>query len=165
MWRVRVFIRGLYNFWYFRKEIWNFRPWDYSFQLRLWRKSLIPLRNTILNGYEVRDPRMSKVRAIQEAIDLIDDILEDDYISVAEGVLDIKFLETTDATEAKKVIDLSIELADKDWKRLWRIFEGQNHTEYVMLLDRYNIQSQLQDKHDNLWAQWFDGTGMKGWWD
>jgi hypothetical protein len=34
-----------------------------------------------------------------------------------------------------------------------------------MLLDRYNIQSQLQDKHDNLWAQWFDGTGMKGWWD
>jgi len=165
MWRVRVFIRGLYNFWYFRKEIWNFRPWDYSFQLRLWRKSLIPLRDSILNGYEVRDPRMSKVQAIQEAIDLIDDILEDDYISVAEGVLDIKFLETTDATEAKKVIDLSIELADKDWKRLWRIFEGQNHNEYVMLMDRQAVQEQFSKHHTDLWAQWFDGTGMKGWWD
>jgi len=149
---VKSFFRGLYNFWYFRKEIWNFRPWDYSFQLRLWRKSLIPLRDSILNGYEVRDPRMSKVQAIQEAIDLLDNIIEDDYISVAEGVLGIRFLDTTDAKEARKVIDLSNELADKDWKRLWRILEGQNHTEYVMLLDRYNIQSQFQDKHTDLIA-------------
>ena len=159
MWRVRSFFRGLYNFWYFRKEIWNFRGWDYSFQLRLWRKSLIPLRDSILNGYEVRDPRMSKVQAIQEAIDLLDNIIEDDYISVAEGVLGIRFLDTTDAKEARKVIDLSNELADKDWKRLWRILEGQNHNEYIMLLDRKS------DPGEDVWAQWFDGTGMKGWWD
>jgi hypothetical protein len=108
---------------------------------------------------------MSKVQAIQEAIDLIDNILEDDYISVAERELGVEFIDTTDAKEAMKVINRSTELADKDWKRLWRILEGQNHTEYVMLLDRHNIQSQFQDKHDDLWAQWFDGTGMKGWWD
>ena len=34
-----------------------------------------------------------------------------------------------------------------------------------MLLDRHKIQSQFQDKHDDIWNQWFDGTDMRGWWD
>jgi hypothetical protein len=165
MWRIRQFFISLRNFWYFRKEIWNFRGWDYNFQLRLWRKSLIPLRDSILNGYEVRDPRMKKVQAIQEAIDIIDRIIDDEYIDVAEKELGIDFLDTTDAKESMKVVTRSHELANKDWKRLWRIFEGQNHAEYVMLLDRYKIQSQFHDKHDDVWNQWFDGTDLRGWWD
>jgi hypothetical protein len=56
-------------------------------------------------------------------------------------------------------------LANQDWKRLWRILEGQNHNEYVMLMDRQNIQSQFEDAHDDLWGKWFDGTDMRGWWD
>ena len=89
--RIRRFFGSIYNFWYFRKEIWNFRGWDYSFQLRLWRKSLVPLRDCLINGYEVHVPRMAKVAAIQEAIELIDAILADDYIDNAEGQLGINF--------------------------------------------------------------------------
>jgi hypothetical protein len=159
MWRIREFFVGLRNFWYFRKEIWNFRGWDYTFQLRLWRKSLIPLRDSILNGYEVRDTRLMKVEAIQEAIDLMDRIIDDVYMDIAEAELGIEFSENNSATEAMKVITRANELAERDWKRLWRIFQGQNHNEYVMLLDR------VSDPNQDIWAQWFDGTDMKGWWD
>jgi hypothetical protein len=159
MWRIRQFFISLGNFWYFRKEIWRFRPWDYTFQLRLWRKSLIPLRDSILNGYEVRDTRMMKVEAIQEAIDLLDRIIDDEYIDIAELELGINFSDAIPAAEAMQVINRSKELAERDWKRLWRIFEGQNHNEYVMLLDRNS------DPKQDIWAQWFDGTDMKGWWD
>ena len=159
MWRIRQFFINLGNFWYFRKEIWQFRGWDYTFQLRLWRKSLIPLRDSILNGYEVRDTRMMKVEAIQEAIDLLDRIIDDEYIDIAELELGINFSDAIPAAEALKVINRSKELAERDWKRLWRIFEGQNHNEYVMLLDRNS------DPKQDIWAQWFDGTDMKGWWD
>jgi hypothetical protein len=108
---------------------------------------------------------MKKVVAIQEAITLIERILMDEYIKIAETQLGIDFMDTADANEAKKVVVLSHELANQDWKRLWRIFEGQNHNEYVMLMDRQNIQSQFEDAHDNLWAKWFDGTDLRGWWD
>ena len=165
MWRIRSFFKGLHNFWYFRKEIWNFREWDYSFQLRLWRRSLIPLRDSIQKGDEEEVSRNKKATAILEAIMLIDFILKDDYMTTAEQELGITFLDTKDASEASKVINLSNKLAERDWKRLWRILEGQNHNEYVMLLDRQNIQSQFEDAHDDLWAKWFDGTGMNGWWD
>ena len=157
--RIRRFFDSLYNFWYFRKEIWNFRGWDYSFQLRLWRKSLVPLRDCLVNGYEVHVPRMAKVAAIQEAIELIDAILADDYIDNAEGQLGINFLDTTEASEARKVVEYANELAQKDWQRLWRIFEGQNWNEYIMLQDRN------KDPERDLWAEWFDGTDLRGWWD
>ena len=162
---VRNFFTGLRNFWYFRKEIWNFRPWDYNFQLRLLQRSLIPLRDVILNGCEEKVSRMKKVAAIQEAIDLIDRILEDMYLQDAEAQLGIDFMDTTDANEASKVVALSHEMANHDWKRLWKIFEGQNHNEYVMLLDRHNVQSQFEDGHTDVWGKWFDGTDMRGWWD
>lgn len=157
--RIRRFFDSLYNFWYFRKEIWNFRGWDYSHQLRLWRRSLVPLRDSIINGYEVHDSKMKKVVAIEEAIGLIDDILADNYIDMAEGILGINFMDTTDANEALKVVELSNELAQKDWQRLWRIMEGQNYNEYTMLQDRN------QDPERDLWNEWFDGTDMRGWWD
>lgn len=159
MWSIRNFFHGLYNFWYFRKEVWNYRSWDYTYQLKLWRRSLMPLRDSLINGYEVHEPRMKKVMAIQEAIQLIDEILADNYIDVAEDILGIAFLDTTDAKEAGKVVELANELAQKDWQRLWRIMEGQNHNEYVMLLDRN------PDLRRDLWAEWFDGTDMRGWWD
>lgn len=165
MWRIRSFFKGLHNFWYFRKELWNFRGWDYNFQLRLLRRSLIPLRDDIQNGCEEEVSRMKKVAAIQEAITLIERILMDEYITIAEMQLGIDFMDTTDGNEAKKVVDLSHELANQDWKRLWRIFEGQNYNEYIMLLDRKKIHNQFEKGHDDVWGKWFDGTGMKGWWD
>jgi len=35
---MRDFIQGIKNFWYFRKVIWNFRWYDYSFTLDVFQK-------------------------------------------------------------------------------------------------------------------------------
>lgn len=156
---------SLYNFWYFRKEIWNFREWDYTYQLKLWRRSLIPLRDSLKDGYEEEVSRIKKVVAIDEAIYIIDRILEDVYLDDAEAQLGINFMETTNASEAKKVVEYSHQLAQTDWKRLWTIFEGQNYNEYVMLMDRQKVRSQFEKAHDDLWGQWFNGTDMRGWWN
>lgn len=158
-WWWHDFKQGCKNIKMFWRIIWRFKPWDYSYQLRLWQTSLVPLRDSILNGYEVTEHRMPKVIAIQEAIDLIDKIIEDEYIDQAESELDIDFLDTTNASEASKVVTYANELAQKDWERLWRIMQGQNHNEYIMLLDR-NPDTKL-----DLWAEWFDGTDMRSWWD
>ncbi len=37
--------RGVRNFWYFRKEIWRFRWWDYSFFMDLQKKALEDMNN------------------------------------------------------------------------------------------------------------------------
>jgi hypothetical protein len=102
---------------------------------------------------------MKKVAAMQEAITLLDRILDDVYIEEAEQRLGIDFSDNIPASEASRVINLSQELSKRDWKRLWRIFEGQNHNEYIMLLDRKS------DPLEDVWAQWFDGTDIRGWWD
>jgi hypothetical protein len=57
-WRVWNFIRyellrGLKNFWFFRKQIWSFRPWDYTYQLDLLKRSLEPLGDCIEKGMEI----------------------------------------------------------------------------------------------------------------
>jgi hypothetical protein len=89
----------------------------------------------------------------------MDRIIDDVYMDMAEAELGINFSDNNSATNAMKVITRANELAERDWKRLWRIFQGQNHNEYVMLLDR------VSDPNQDIWAQWFDGTDLRGWWD
>jgi hypothetical protein len=50
----------------------------------------------------------------------------------------------------------------QEWEELFKLLKGQNHEEYRKL---YDAQSVLEEKNDNLWDEWFDGSGIKGWWD
>jgi hypothetical protein len=49
-------------------------------------------------------------------------------------------------------------------KELWTIFNGQEHSHYIMLLDKAKSQN-VDLESEDLWDKWFDGSGMKGWWD
>ena len=54
-WKVWDFIRydipeGISNLIYFFPIIWNFRKWDYNFQLSVFKHSLIPLRDELIDG-------------------------------------------------------------------------------------------------------------------
>jgi hypothetical protein len=60
------------------------------------------------------------------------------------------------------VFDRSQEIEEQEWKELWRIFEGQDSNEYKEFLKQHSPEE--QGKRD-LWNDWFDGSGMKGWWD
>ena len=181
------------NIWFFRKELYKFRSWDYSYNLNLLRRSLEKTVNTIeFHGHEVDNSRMKKVEKIKRAIQLLNNIISDKYISQSENELgeikdiDWEFIETgitTDNTLGEKneklyelvengndednehngkVFQRAKEIEKLEWKELLTIFEGQDHEEYISL---YNSLTEEEKMEKDLWYEWFDGSGMKQWWD
>lgn len=175
-WKTWDFLRydipkGVKNIIFFWKVIWNFRPWDHTYNLRILSKSLEPLRDSIIKGREVDVPRLKKVAKIERAIEILNNITEDKYTDIAEAQLgyevnsEFLFLpeEPEEIKEAnRKIYDLSQEIEDKEWKELWIIFQGQEHSHYVMLLDKMTPEER---KEDDVWNNWYDGSGMGRWWN
>ena len=169
------------NVWFFRKEMWRFRSWDYSFNLQLLSRSLEKTVHTIeYYGMEVDSSRMKKVQKIKRAIELMNNLRTDSYIEMAEKELgelksiDFNFEPTEENPELFQLVDSDVEerehnrkvfiLSDKieseEWKELFSILKGQDIEEYRKLFD-----SVSDDEKRDLWDKWFDGSGMKHWWD
>lgn len=175
-WKTWDFLRydipkGVKNIIFFWKVIWNFRPWDHTYNLRILSKSLEPLRDSIIKGREVDVPRLKKVAKIERAIEILNNITEDKYTDIAEAQLgyevNSEFIfrdnEPEEIKEAnRKIYDLSREIENKEWKELWIIFQGQEHSHYVMLLDKMTPEER---KEDDVWGNWYDGSGMGHWWN
>ena len=172
------------NLWFFRKELWNFRSWDYTFNLNLLGRSLEKTVNTIeYYGHEVDISRMKKVEKMKRVIELLNHLRTDSYIEMAEKELggikniDWDFEEVPDSPGFMKLVDKedeeekdhnrkvykrADEIEVEEWKEIWRIFEGQDHNEYVKLMES---TSEEDRRKTDLWYKWFDGSGMKHWWD
>jgi hypothetical protein len=134
------------NVWYFRKELWEHRGWDYIFSLMMLKRSLTKLVHTIEHyGQEVDESRLEKVAEMKRAIYLIDRIREDEYLKDAETELgeiqnkDWLFDDIEDTPEQmehnSKVFKRSHEIEEAEWKELWKIIKGGKN------------------------------GGMRGWWD
>ena len=52
--------------------------------------------------------------------------------------------------------------AANEWDELFKILKGQDYKEYRKLV---KLDKKKEIKNDNLWDEWFDGSGIKGWWD
>lgn len=163
--------RGVKNILFFWKVIWNFRSWDYSYQMKILKRSLEPLHDSILKGYEVDVPRLKKAEKIARILQLLENLNEDKYIDIAEEKLgyevntDYLFVEEEpeEVSEKNKLIFKEArKIEEQEWEELFRILKGQNHTHYQMLHDRIKIEK--GEAPDDLWESWFDGTGIKGWW-
>jgi hypothetical protein len=161
------------NIWFFRKELYKFRSWDYSYNLDLLRRSLEKTVNTIeFHGHEVDKSRMKKVEKINRTIQLINNIRSDEYVNQAETELgkiknsDWLWTDKEDTKEEKihnrKVFDKSREIEESEWKELWSIIQGQDVKEYREI---YDSKTDEEKKEEDVWNDWFDGSGMKGWWD
>jgi hypothetical protein len=172
------------NIWFFRKELWTFRSWDYSFNLMMLRRSLEKTVNTIeFYGMEVDSSRMKKVEKMKRVIELLNNVRSDSYIEMAEKELgevkniDWEFEEVPDnpgymrlvdnesqkdTEHNRKVYNRADEIEKEEWKEIWRILEGQEHGDYVKLLES---TSEKDKRSTDLWYKWFDGSGMKHWWD
>ena len=44
------------------------------------------------------------------------------------------------------------------WVELWDILKGQTHSHFEVFLDK------SKDK-EKAYENWFDGSGLRGWWD
>ena len=161
------------NLWFFRKQLWEFRSWDYTFNLQLLSRSLEKTVHTIeFYGHEVDSPRLKKVEKIKRVIQLLKNVKEDVYIDKAESELgELKNLgglykEIEDTPEERehnsKVFARAREIQEQEWKEIWEIFKGQNKDEFDKI---YNSLPEDEKNKHNHWDDWFDGSGMYGWWD
>ena len=159
------------NIWYFRKELWDFRGWDYTFNLQLFARSLEKTAEVLKDGNEIDKTRLKKVEKIERVIHLIERIKNNNYTSDAEKELgELKNVSSwfvkDDSPEEKehnrKVFERSAEIEEQEWNELWTILRGQDRKEYK---DLVQISSDEEKKNKDLWGDWFDGSDMRGWWD
>ena len=168
------------NVWTFRKALWSHYWFDHHGTLKFLEIGLTNISDTVEKyGNEVDGPRLKKVAAMRRAVELIKNYNQNNYIEMAESELgplslhDWEFepvpdkpeyskLINNDTEEEKihnrKVFDRANEIEEKEWKELFEILKGQSHTEFQMFHDK------SEDKK-NSWDNWFDGSGIKSWWD
>ena len=156
-WRVvRYYIPNFFkNVWYFRAELYDFEPWDYRFNLDLFQKSLEATADFLeKHGIEEDESRMKKVAKIRRVIELLKNDRAANWMEQAEAKLgemnhsdwfieDAKPLTLEEIEHNRKVIKLSQELQQREWKELWRIIKGTRYKTY---------------------EEW-DGSDIRGWWD
>jgi len=172
------------NVWTFRKALWSHYWFDHHGTLKFLEIGLTNISDTVEKyGNEVDGPRLKKVAAMRRAIELIKNYNQDNYIQMAEKELgelvhhDWEFepvedkpgysrLVDKDTDEEKihnrKVFERAHEIEEQEWNELFKILKGQDYKEYREL---YDAQTEEDKKERELWNEWFDGSGIKGWWD
>jgi hypothetical protein len=171
------------NVWRFKSELYDFYPWDYSYNLSIFRRSLeITADDLEKNGMEVSESRLKKVEKIRRAIELLNNVRGNSHIEAAEKELgnlflsDWNFEEVPDSEGSFRLIDSetpeqkehnskvfarSNEIEEEEWNELFEILKGQDHEDYKKFADKANLSG---DGHDT-WSEWFDGSGIRNWWD
>jgi len=172
----------------YREALWNDRWWDHHFSLKFLEISLRDMADkTEKHGLEVDSSRLKKVAAMRRAADLIRNYNEDLYLEMAEAELgeinykkplfekdennpDYYVMVDNDTPEEKehkrKVYDRTRELEEFEWNELWTIIRGQDMDEFRAFYKK--VKSGEADdfqKENGEWENWFDGSGMRGWWD
>jgi hypothetical protein len=171
------------NIWRFRKELYQHQWWDYHFTLQMLHRSLVIMADKLeVDGIEVDSHRLKKVTKIRRVIQILKSQTDGDYIGRAESELgEIKYkslqyekiegldlyqLVDNDTPEEKKhankVYKRARAIEESEWKELWQIFEGQDYKEYSKFL---KSKTKEEQRNNDIWNEWFDGSGMRGWWD
>lgn len=168
------------NIWKFRKGLWNHYWFDHHGTLRFLEIGLTDMADRIeKDGMEVDSSRLKKVAKMRRAIELIKNYNEDNYIEMAEKELgelvlhewefeDVEGkpgysrLVDKDTEEEKdhnrKVFERAQEIEESEWNELFTILKGRPSPEFQMFLDK-------SENKESAWDNWFDGSGMRGWWD
>ena len=156
--KVKIFFKSLYyslsNFWHFRKEIWNFRTWDYRYNLNLFSRS-IELTADALEKYgnEVEEMRQKRVNSMRLFVWYVQNM--DNAVELAEKELgpmkrrpyedwfekqeDGNFLYKPDEDpHTKAVFKRADEIEEEIFDKMWKVIIGSGKE---------------------------DGSGIKGWWD
>jgi len=169
------------NLWMFRKDLYNYH-W-YSGQ-----NAVLPFMKTALTdmadkidkrGWEVEHSKSKKLDKMRRAAYLMERFIEEDFIELAEkelgevichgfnfepvpdkpGYSRMVDKETDEEKEHNsKVFARAREIEEQMWTELWTILQGQNHTQFQMFADK-------AENKDEAWNNWFDGSGLRGWWD
>jgi hypothetical protein len=134
------------------------------------------------DGMEIDSHRLKKVNAIKRTLAILKSQIDGDYIERAElkyGRLALRSLEfepienstsyrmvdndtLAEKKHRNKVYAYANKLEEQEWKELWKIFEGQDIKQFSKLL---KTKTKEEQRNGDVWGEWFDGSGMKSWWD
>jgi len=168
------------NLWLFRKDLYNYRWYSgHNAVLPFMKTALMDMAAKIdERGIEEDRSRSKKVMKMWRAAKLMEHFIEDNFIELAEAELgelqNTKFefepadeegywrLKDSDTPEQqahnRKVFARAHEIESQMWTELWTILEGQKASHFDVFLDK------AEDKN-GAWNNWFDGSGLRGWWD
>ena len=165
---VKLFVK---NSWHFRKELSSYYPWQYD--LKFLKKTIETTRDVMIKyGNEEPISKNKRIGAMNRTIYLLDRFIKEDFSDEAEEELDLKrignyyfkkiegsenYTMENDCTDEEKkingiIFNRSIEIEREYWDELWNLIKGQ---------DRYENKFQSDQEFDD----WFDGSGIRGWWD
>lgn len=148
-------IHFIKNIWNLRKELWQFRNWDSSFNILLFAKSLELTANNIEKyGFEEDISRLNKVKNMKRVIEILRWHAEDEFMEIAEKELQLNwdcnlilkpcedkddYIEIVDLTSKeqldinKKITKYSDELRETTWNEVWDILKGDYKTNLGIL--------------------------------
>jgi hypothetical protein len=179
------------NIWKFRKELYEHRWWDYHFTLQMLYRSIAIMEKGMHNGLEIRQNRDKKIQKMQRLMELLDNKINDNYTELAEKELGYELVmrgfefeeidradengeklyqlvdnETDEEKELnRKIFDKARELEEVQWDEIWEILKGKKYGDgSEQLLDIMQEKTTTDNKEQD-WNDWFDGTGLRGWWD
>ena len=173
------------NVWRFRKALWNHYWWDHHGTLMFMEIGFDHMSSNLAEkGLEVDESRLKKVAAMQRVVQLIRNYNEDLYIEMAEAELgeivrhewnfvpvdgeeDLFEIEDLDTPEEKehncKVFARAREIEEAEWNELWQLIKGQDHAVWQAIVQDVKIGEDKKEEPD--YYAWFDGSGIKSWWD
>jgi hypothetical protein len=124
------------------------------------------------HGNEIESTRMKKVEKIKRVIQIIKNLDESNYTSIAESELgNLKNIEgwvyeQKDTPEEKehnrKVFERATQIEKSESNELWSILKGQDMEDFKKVYQ--NLSDEEKNKYDH-WEKWFDGSGITNWWD
>jgi hypothetical protein len=169
--------RFLKNFWYFRKHLYEFRPWDYSYNLNIFAASLEKTADFIeVHGMEIDETRLKKVAAMRRAVQIMKNISERDYLELAEIESGKELIsrgfnfEPIDKTneDGEKLFQLIDDLTEEEKSHNRSIYKLSEEIEKRELLELANLIKGQDDYNPEIhgdWNKYFNGSGIKCWWD
>ena len=169
------------NLWMFRKDLYNYRWYSgHNAVLPFMQTAIMDMAAKIDKyGLEVEHSKSKKVMKMWRAAKLMQHFMDDDFIELAEkelgdlvlhgwefepvpdkeGYVRLVDKDTDEEKEHnRKVFERAREIEEKMWAELWTILEGQKRSHF----DVYQDKSKNPEK---AWDNWFDGSGLRGWWD
>lgn len=176
--------RFIKNVWRFRKALANHYWWDHHGTLMFMETSFTHMaENLEKHGMEIDISRLKKVTAMKRAAQIIKNYNESNFIEMAEAELgeivhhpwefeDVpdkpgysQLIDKDTPAEKKhnrKVYDRARQIEEQEWKELMHLLQGQNHKDYKKF---EKTLTEDQKRSRDQYYEWFDGSGLKGWWD
>lgn len=153
------------NIWKFRKELWHHVDFDYESSLRFLRRNIQLIRASKLYDYEDENDKKRKLESMDSALLLLDNIIEDDYVSIAENYLgkklnhdtilannsNDKFYLLPNSKDDREIFDTARAIEKQEWEELFDILKGPNK------------DNDIQIDGDEL-GRLTNGNGLYKWW-